>query len=79
MIELVGEEVNVSRMVEVELFLFTDDSTSEWCIYKVTSTNPDLFYLMVRLKKLILQGVIKIHIIWVDGTQHIAAGLDAFS
>ena len=79
LVKLVEEELKSGRMVGIKLFLFTDNYTSEWCFYKGTYTDPKLFDMMVSLKKLILRGGHKIHIIWVAGTLQIESGMDGLS
>jgi hypothetical protein len=62
-----------------EIFLFTDNSTAESAMYKGTSSSKLLFDLVMRLRKLEMQGSIFLHIIWVAGKRMIAQGTDGLS
>ncbi len=62
-----------------ELFMFTDNSTTEVAFNKVNSSNKHLFALDLRLQKLQMDTGIHIHIVYVSGTRMIAQGADALS
>lgn len=61
------------------MFICTDNDVSEACYYYATSTLQELFELIVHLKLLELRGGIKVHIIRVAETHHIASRIDGFS
>ena len=63
----------------MELFLFTDNSVAEACVYKGTSSNKHLFELVLELKELELENQFKVHVIHVAGTRMIAQGTDGLS
>jgi hypothetical protein len=61
------------------LFLFTDNRTAEACFFNGTSGVKPLFNLIVRLRKLEMEGQLFIHVIWVAGTRMIEQGTDGLS
>lgn len=66
LVEAVKEEVRAGRLVGMELFLFTDNSVAEASFFKGTSSNKALFDLVVRLKKVEMEGGLKLHVIHVS-------------
>ncbi|KAL7559821.1 hypothetical protein ACA910_003984 [Epithemia clementina (nom. ined.)] len=62
-----------------EVFLFTDNSTAEAAFYKGTSKSKLLFQLVLRLRKLEMEGKLFVHVVWVAGTCMIAQGTDGLS
>ncbi|KAL7560094.1 hypothetical protein ACA910_005352 [Epithemia clementina (nom. ined.)] len=73
---LVAEEVVKSG---TEIFVFTNNSTTESAFYHGTSKSKLLFDLVLRLKKLELKGKLFLHLIWVAGTCMIEQGTDGLS
>jgi len=67
------------ELTGVEIFIFTDNSTAEATFYKGTSSNPLLFELVLRLKKLEMEAGAKIHLIHCAGTRQIVQGADGLS
>ena len=63
----------------VEIFIITDNSTTEGCFYHGTSTSKELFELVLRLKKLEMAAGAKVHLIHCAGTRQIAQGCDGLS
>ena len=63
----------------IELFVFTDNSTAESAFYRSTSSSKELFELVLRIRKLELNGSLFLHVIWVAGTRMIAQGTDGLS
>jgi hypothetical protein len=62
-----------------EMFMFTDNSTAEAAYYKGTSSSEHLFDLVLRLRKLEMSGLCKIHLVHVAGTRMIWQGTDGLS
>ncbi|KAL7570483.1 hypothetical protein ACA910_004265 [Epithemia clementina (nom. ined.)] len=62
-----------------ELFVFTDNSTMESAFYRGTSTSKSLFDLVLRLRKLEMDGKLFIHVVWIAGTRMIDQGTNGLS
>jgi hypothetical protein len=62
-----------------ELFMFTDDTTSEAAFFKGTSSSKKVFNLVLRLEKIEMEGDLFIHLIHVAGTRMIWSGVDGLS
>ena len=62
-----------------EIFLFTDNSTSEAAYYNGSSKSEKLFDLVLRVKKLEMHMQAKIHIIHVSGERMKEQGSDGLS
>ena len=62
-----------------EMFLFTDNSTAEAAYFKGTSSSEHLFDLVLRIRKIEMSGLCKIHLIHVAGTRMIWQGTDGLS
>ena len=61
------------------VFLATDNTTVEGCLYKGNSTSEKLFDLVVRMKKLELKYGCQISVTQVSGLRMIAQGTDGVS
>ena len=59
-----------------DIFLFTDNSTTECVFHNGTSTNKTLFDLVLRIKVIQLRHTAKIHVIHVAATRMICQGTD---
>ena len=68
-----------SGLVGHEIFLFTDNKVSEEVFYNGTSSNSDLFSLVLELKKMEMHDGCKIRIIHVAGTRMQSQGTDGLS
>lgn len=73
------KEAKEGKLKGSEVFMFTDNSTSESAFYHGTSSSKTLFELVVRLRKLELREGVKIHIVHVSGTRMILQGTDGIS
>ncbi len=62
-----------------ELFVFTDNGTTESTFYKGTSSSRKLFELMLQLHKLEMHSGVILHLIHVSGKRMISQGTDALS
>ena len=66
-VEAIYDQVEKGWLQNLELFMFTDNSTAEAAFYRGTSSNPELFELVLRLKKLEMLAGLKIYLIHVSG------------
>ena len=62
-----------------EVFMFTDNSTAESAFYRGTSSSVLLFELVLRSRRLEMNGQIFLRVIWVAGTRMIDQGTDGLS
>ena len=62
-----------------EVFMFTDNATSESAFYRGTSSSYLLFSLVLRARKMEMDGRIFLRVVWVAGTRMIAQGTDGLS
>ena len=67
------------RLTGAEMFLFTDNSTTESAFCNGTSSSQTLFELVLRIKVVQLKYGTKIHVIHVSGTRMISQGTDGLS
>lgn len=79
LVELIEEEASAGRLNGAEALLFTDNMVSEQCYYKGTSSDPELFDYILRLRILELEISLRLHIIWSAGTRQIKVGMDGLS
>ena len=79
LVEAVESEVADAELNNVELFVFTDNSTAQFAFEKGTSSNRRLFDLVLRLRRLEMQESLIIHVVHVAGTRMIAQGTDGLS
>ena len=78
MVEVVEEEEEAGRMEGVEIFFITDNPLAEAVCYEGKSSDKGIFELMLWLVYLEPRGCFRVHIIWVQGTKRIAAGIYCF-
>ena len=62
-----------------ELFLFTDNLVAEYAYYKGSSSSRMLFDLVLRMRKLQMDGDLILHVTHISGTRIQACGVDALS
>lgn len=62
-----------------ELWVFTDNSVAEFSFTKGTSSDKLLHELIVRIRRLEMQGAIFPRFVWIAGTRMIAQGTDGLS
>ena len=79
LVDTIDEMAEQGNLVGKEIFLFTDNSTSEAAFHNGSSTSEKLFNLVLKLKKLEMHNRTKIHIIHVSGTRMIEQGSDGLS
>lgn len=79
LIESLEEEARSGRMVDTEVFLCTDNSTTESAFYKGSSFSRKLHGLISKLHKLQIEFRLIVHLIHVSGKRMIAQGTDGCS
>jgi hypothetical protein len=73
------DDARAGRLRGCEFFMFTDNSTTESCFYRGSSTSKTLHELVLRLRVLEMQYGLLIHIVHVSGRRMIAQGTDGCS
>jgi hypothetical protein len=73
------KDASEGKLKGAEVFMFTDNSTTESAFHNGTSTSKRLFELVLRLRALQLEHGAKIHMIHVAGTRMISQGTDGIS
>jgi hypothetical protein len=79
LVEAVEEGVTSGELQNSELFIFTDNLTAEGAYYKGNTGSRLLFELVLRLRRLNMNGRLILHVIHVAGTRMIDQGTDALS
>jgi hypothetical protein len=79
LIEAVEEHAEGGLLKDTELFLFTDNTTSESAYFKGTSKSKKLFGLVLRLRKLQMNHGMHLHVVHVAGKRMMAQGTDGIS
>jgi hypothetical protein len=77
--ELLEGAVVKHKLGGSEIFIFTDNSTSEAAFWKGTSQSPLLFELVLRLRQLKMNHNIILHVVHVSGKRMIDQGADGLS
>jgi hypothetical protein len=73
------EEATAGAISDLEIFVFTDNSTVEACCVKGTSSSPCLLALVIQLQALTRRFSLKINVFHVAGTRMIEQGTDGVS
>jgi hypothetical protein len=71
--------VQSGRLQDCELYIFTDNTTTEAAYYKGNSDNRALFELVVCLLRVDMSGGLRLHITHIAGTRMIASGVNGLS
>ena len=79
LVEALEAELKAKTILGSEVFIFTDNSVAESCFYKGTSQSRALFNLILRLRKIELEGGLKLQVIHISGARMIAQGTDGLS
>ena len=79
LVEEVEEHVRNSKVWDCEDFLLTDNLMAEYSFYKGSLLSETSFNLILRLRKLELEGEIILHVIHVLERRMIISGVDALS
>lgn len=73
------KEAREGKLRGAEVFMFTDNATTEAAYHNGTTSSKALFGMVLKLRKLQLLHGAKIHLIHVAGTRMIAQGTDGIS
>ena len=79
LVDTLEEINNDTGLSGSEIFLFTDNSTSEAAFYNGSSKSEKLFDLVLRVKKMEMHNQAKVHIIHVSGERMKVQGSDGLS
>jgi hypothetical protein len=79
LLDAVEDLATTGSLEGAEVYLFTDNSTSESVYYTGSSDSPELFELLLSLRTLALEVGFNLHIIHIAGTRMIAQGTDGLS
>lgn len=79
LVEEMEEHVRNSKVWDCEDFLLTDNLMAEYSFYKGSLLSETSFNLILRLRKLELEGEIILHVIHVLERRMIISGVDALS
>ena len=79
LVETLEQMGNDNTLAGQEVFLFTDNSTSEAAFFNGSSSSENLFNLMLRMRKLEMTAETKIHLCHVSGERMKAQGTDGLS
>ena len=79
LVEATEVHVGNGKLRDCEVFLLTDNLVAENAFYKGSSSSEKLFNLILRLRKLELEGDIILHMVHVSRKRMIASGVDALS
>ena len=78
-IETLELEHDSGNLDNLEVFVCTDNEVTEQAFYKGNSKSPQLFELVLRLRKLQQFAGCKLYVIHVAGTRMIEQGTDGLS
>jgi hypothetical protein len=79
LVEFLEDAILRHKLAESEIFIFTDNSTSESAFWRGTSRSPLLFEFVLRLKKMEMAHNIIIHVVHVLGKRMLDPGTDGLS
>ena len=79
LVETLEKEHASGNLENLEIFGCTDNEVTERAFYKGNSKSPQLFQLVLRLRKLQQFASFKLHVIHVAGTRMIEQGTDGLS
>ena len=79
LVDTVEEEAREGHLKNGELWLFTDNSTSESCFFQSGSSSKLLHGLVLQLRKAEVKYGFTLHLVHVAGTRMIAQGTDGLS
>jgi hypothetical protein len=79
LVDTIEDGIREGDLAHTELFICTDNSTAEGAYYKGNTDSPLLFDLVLRLRQIDLNGLLKLHVVHMAGTRMVAQGTDALS
>jgi hypothetical protein len=74
LVEFLESAVREHKLEGLEIFIFTDNLTSEAASWKGSSSSPLLFDLVLRLRKLEMNSNLIVHVVHVSGKRMIDQG-----
>jgi len=78
-VNTLDEGLTSTELHHSEVWLFTDNSTSEVVFWNGHSSSPLLNSLILRLRKLEMSGLLRLHMVHIPGTRMIKQGTDSLS
>ena len=78
-VDTVEEECHAKRLVNAEMFMFTDNSVTESCFYQSNYASPQLHQQVLRIRQLEMEFNLLLHLIHCSGTRIILQGTDGCS
>ena len=79
LVDSIRHMVGKGRMIETELFVFTDNCVFESVFYKGKLKSTMFFETVLQLHELTVEGVLIMHVVHISGTRMIEAGIDDLS
>ena len=79
LVDTLEEMCKAGNLKGTEIFLFTDNSTSEAAFFNGSSKSEKLFKLVLRLRTLKMQNGVMVHLCHVSGERMKAQGSDGLS
>ena len=79
LVETIEEEAATGSLANTEIWLFTDNSTTEGCFHKGSSSSQLLHELILRLHKVEMEHGFVLFLVHVAGKRMIAQGTDGLS
>ena len=79
LVETFEEMAREGELDGVEVFMFTDNATTEAAFFNWSSTSQKLFDLVLRLRLLEVKECAKIHLVHISGKRMIKEGADGLS
>jgi hypothetical protein len=79
LVETLEDGCASGNQLNSEVFIFTDNSTTEGAFYSGNSSSHPLFDLVRRLRQLDMHGQLILHVIHVSGSRMIMQGTDGLS
>ncbi len=78
-VEAIDDGIREGDLAHTELPICTDNSTVEGAYYKGNTDSPLLFDLVLHLRQIDLNGLVRLHVIHIAGSRMVAQGTDALS
>lgn len=78
-VQTIEQGVNSGQLRHAEVWIFTDNGTSESVFWKGHSSSPNLSSLILRLRQIEMTGLVRLHMVHVPGTRMITQGTDGLS
>jgi hypothetical protein len=79
LVDSISLEASSTSLLRCQFFLFTDNAVAEAAFYKGTSSNRQLFDLVLRLRRLEVDHAFSLHVIHISGRRMQSQGTDSLS